>query len=107
MARVLLDECVPKRLARTLTGHTVRTVPQLGWFSRKDQTLLARAQGEFDAIVTVDQNLQFQQRIAPDMPMIIVMQAISNRFADLLPLVPGVLEALTNASPGTVVVVER
>ena len=103
MARVLLDECVPKRLARRLIGHTVRTVPQLGWFSRKDQTLLARAQEDFDAIVTVDQNLQFQQRITPEMPMIVVVMAKTNRFTDLLPLVPGVLQALDDIRPGTVV----
>lgn len=38
--RVLLDECVPKRLGRELTGHTVRTVPQEGWSGKKNGELL-------------------------------------------------------------------
>lgn len=29
--RVLLDECLPKRLKRYLAGHEVETVTQAGW----------------------------------------------------------------------------
>jgi predicted nuclease of predicted toxin-antitoxin system len=105
MARVLLDECVPKRLGPALTGHTVRTVSQLGWFTTKDRTLLARSEGEFDAIVTVDRSLPFQQRLTSQMPMVVVVRAVSNRLADLLPLVPRILEALADIRPGVVVTV--
>ena len=28
---ILLDECVPRPLARYLEGHQVQTVPQAGW----------------------------------------------------------------------------
>ena len=39
--RVLLDECVPKKLGRSLAGHAVRTVPQEGWSGKKNGELLA------------------------------------------------------------------
>ena len=39
--RVLLDECVPRRLGRELVGHDVRTVPQEGWSGKKNGELLA------------------------------------------------------------------
>ena len=39
------------------------TVPQVGWAGIKNGELLSRAQSQFDAFVTVDRNLAFQQNI--------------------------------------------
>ena len=100
--RVLLDECVDRRLARDLTGHEVRTVPQMGWATIKNGELLALAVGQFDAFVTVDRNLAFQQQL-PRFPIaVIVLRALTNRLADLRPLVPELLEKLPNARKGEV-----
>ena len=38
--RILLDECVDRRLAREIVGHEVRTVPQMGWASIRNGDLL-------------------------------------------------------------------
>ena len=46
--RVLLDECLPRRLKRELVGHDARTVPEMGWASKKNGELLALAPIEFD-----------------------------------------------------------
>lgn len=35
--RILLDECLPKRLKRDLVGHEARTVPEMGWASKRVQ----------------------------------------------------------------------
>jgi predicted nuclease of predicted toxin-antitoxin system len=51
--RVLVDECVPRRLKRHLPGHEVRTVPEVGWAGKKNGELLRLAAREFDAFVTV------------------------------------------------------
>jgi predicted nuclease of predicted toxin-antitoxin system len=59
--KILLDECVPARLARSLTGHTVTTVQKRGWSGTKNGELLALAEQEFDAFVTVDRKLATQQ----------------------------------------------
>jgi len=40
--RVLLDECLPKRLKRELVGYEVRTAPEMGWASKRNGELLAR-----------------------------------------------------------------
>jgi len=58
---VLLDECVDRRLAGDIHGHDVKTVPDLGWAALKNGELLARAEHEFEAFVTVDRSLPFQQ----------------------------------------------
>jgi len=62
--RLLLDECVPRPLKRELTGHQVSTVVEMGWSNKRNGELLTlvRAEG-FDAFLTVDQNLTFQQNL--------------------------------------------
>lgn len=59
--RVLLDECVDWRLARDIIGHDVRTARQMGWEAIQNGELLRLASQDFDAFVTVDRNLTFQQ----------------------------------------------
>jgi len=51
--RLLLDECVDRRLARDIHGHDVSTVSELGWAGIRNGELLARSAGRFDVFVTV------------------------------------------------------
>ena len=60
VVRVLLDECVDRRLTGDIHGHDVRTPPDAGWAGLQDGDLLTRAEREFDAFVTTDR-LPFQQ----------------------------------------------
>ena len=55
--RVILDECLPRRLGLELSGHLVSTVPLAGWAGVSNGKLLARIAGNYDAFVTVDKNL--------------------------------------------------
>jgi hypothetical protein len=59
--KVLLDECVDRRFARDLVGHEVTTVQKRGWSGIKNGDLLALAEKEFDAFITVDRKLSIQQ----------------------------------------------
>ena len=59
--RLLLDECVPARLRRSLPSHQVSKVVQEGWSGVKNGKLLALAATGFDAFITVDKNLSYQQ----------------------------------------------
>ena len=98
--RVLLDECVDWRLARDIVGHDVRTARQMGWTTIKNGELLTLASGQFDVFVTVDRNLSFQQDLVSFSIAVIVLQAKTNRLADLRPLVPRLLAALESALSG-------
>ena len=95
--RVLLDECLPRRLKRELAGHEARTVPEMGWASKRNGELLALAVGQFDAFVTADRNLSHQQDLSSFDIAVVVLVARSNRLDDLRPLVPRVLEILPTA----------
>ena len=99
--RVFLDECVDWRLAREITGHDVRTARQMGWTTIKNGALLTLASQHFDIFVTVDRNLSFQQNLDSFSIAVIVLQAKTNRLADLKPLAPALLTAIKSASPGS------
>jgi hypothetical protein len=98
--KVLLDECIDRRLAKDLEGHDVKTVPQMGWSGTKNGTLLTLAEKEFDAFLTVDRNLSFQQNLPKFNIAILILHATSNRLADLKPLAPKILSTLPTLTKG-------
>jgi len=100
--KVLVDECVDWRLLRDLHPYDARTVKQLGWEHVEDGTLLSLAAAEFDAFVTVDKDLPFQQDIASFDIAVIILRARTTRLADLRELFDLLHEALKMARPGTV-----
>ncbi len=98
--KVLLDECIDRRLARDIAGHEVKTVPQMGWATIKNGELLTLAEKDFEVFVTVDRNLSFQQNLPKYNVAVIVLRARSNRLRDLRPLVSKLLELLPTAKRG-------
>ena len=98
--KLLLDECIDRKLAREFIDYEVKTVPQMGWAGIKNGKLLALAEAEFDVFITVDSNLSFQQNLPQFDMAVIVLQAPSNRLADMKPLVPQILAVLSSAARG-------
>ena len=100
--KLLLDECVDWRFSRELTGHDVKTARQMGWTAIQNGELLALASQSFDVFITVDRNLAFQQNLTSLAIAVIVLEAKTNRLADLKKLVPKLLLALQSLPPGHV-----
>ena len=71
--RLLLDEQVPRRLKRSFAGHNVQTVTDVGWNGKSNGELLALARDEFDAFITLDRKLEYQQNITEKDIAIIVL----------------------------------
>ncbi len=84
---------MPGALARLLAGHDVRTVTQMGWTSLSNGALLRQAAPTFDALLTADQNIQFQQNLKALPMAVVVLVAGSNRLESLEPLVRDLLRA--------------
>jgi Domain of unknown function (DUF5615) len=103
--RLLLDECIDRRLAKELVEHEVKTVPQMGWAGIKDGQLLVLAAPEFDVLITVDRNLSFQQNLPQFDIALIVLQSPSNRLADLKPLAPKILAILDKVTKGQATII--
>lgn len=100
--RLLLDECVPKPLKRELPGHEVKTVQDMGWAGIKNGALLKLADGQFVALLTVDQGIEYQQNLSGLSISVVVMVAASNDVDDLRPLLPGVERTLVDLRAGEI-----
>ena len=100
--RVLLDSCVPRKLAREISTHEVQTAPQLGWGALDDGPLLTAMSDGFDAFITVDRSLRHQQNLSSRSFGVIILRAKTNRLLDLLPLVPELRAVLDEIRPGEV-----
>jgi predicted nuclease of predicted toxin-antitoxin system len=99
--RVLLDACVPERFARFVTGHEVMTVRAFfGTTDLDDGPVLDRLTTHFDAFITVDKNLRFQQNLRGRPFRIVLLRTHSNALENLVPLAPAVLVALADMQPG-------
>ena len=97
--RVLIDESLPRALSRLLAGHHVQTVTQMGWTGLSNGELLHQAADSFDAVLTADQNIEFQQNLTALPIAVVVLVAPTNRIESLQPLLPELLRVLAVLQP--------
>lgn len=84
-----------------MPGFEALTVQQKGWSKTKNGALLRLAESAgFDAFLTADQSLQYQQNLSASTLRIIVFAAPSNRMEHIGPLLPRALTALREMVPG-------
>ncbi|WP_316766776.1 DUF5615 family PIN-like protein [Pedobacter frigiditerrae] len=92
---LLLDENLPKRLKEHFLNHEIYTVRDMSWNGVKNGALLKlMIENEFNALITFDKNLQFQQNFAKYTLPIIVLNAKDNTYLTLKEFVPEILIAL-------------
>jgi len=91
-----------ERCERSFRGHEVKTVAEAGWTGVKNGGLLQLAANEFDVLLTVDRNLEYQQNFSGLALAVVVIDAPSNDIEVLRPLMPAVLEAIPKAKRGVV-----
>lgn len=104
--RILLDHCVDWRVARLVEGHEVVTARRMGWDRLQNGDLVLAAEEEgFDAIVTVDKNLRYQQNLQGRRIAIVILQPRLVDFPHLAPLAPALLDALDGIQSGAFVVI--
>jgi hypothetical protein len=100
---ILLDECVDWRFGRLLSNHDVSAVFREGWSGTRNGTLLTLAAAKFDVLLTVDQNLSYQQSIEGLEIAIVVIESHGTRLQDLEPFAANVLSALKQTRMGQVI----
>ncbi len=102
MRRVLLDEQLPRDLARALKGVQADTVHDRHWDGLRNGELLRLAAAEYDVFLSMDKNLPYQQNLADLALGIVLVRAPSNRLQHLLPLAATIVGAIGAVKPGTV-----
>ena len=104
MKRIIIDECLPKKLRTIFEDDEVFTVPQLGLNGYSDYNLLIElARRGIDCFLTIDGNMEYQQVLSRQPFGTIVLRSHSNRFHDLLPLKPLILDALKSCEVGQII----
>jgi hypothetical protein len=103
MRRVLFDEDVPRPLRRELPDLDIMTVVEAGWAGVKNGQLLRLAEPLFDAFLTADRNLPYQQNIDGVSLGIVVLAVGSTKLNDLCGYATAIAEALRTVNSGEVV----
>ncbi len=102
--KLLLDECLPRKLKNHLVGHECCTVPEAGWAGKKNGELLLLAEKSgFESFLTLDQGIEYEQNLKGHEIAIVILTARSSQLSGLLPRVPTVLEVLRSVRAGQLV----
>ena len=103
--KVLFDEDVPAKLARSLPEHEIHTVVSMQWGGIKNgELLLLIERAHFDVFLTGDKNMQTQQRLQGRPFAVLIMSAIN--WPVIRPHTQEISIALGEAQPGTVKMIE-
>jgi hypothetical protein len=102
--RVLLDECLPRKLKGSFPDHECSTAPEAGFAGKKNGALLALAEAAgFDLLLTLDKGIEYEQNLKGRRIAIVIIRAKSNRLADILPHVAACTAAMQTLAPGQLV----
>jgi len=99
--KLLLDECIPRKLKNHLSGHECVTVPEAGWAGKKNGELLFLAeQARFDVFITLDRGVEHEQNFGGRRIALILLRSKTSRLADLAPHVEKILAVVEAIGPG-------
>ena len=101
--KIIIDECLPKKLLQLLSPHTAWTIPQIGLAGKPDSEILsALDQREIDIFITIDGNIEYQQQFSKRKFGTIIIRSATNRFQDLQHLKNELLVAINQVAAGAV-----
>jgi len=93
--KILFDHNLPKRYRQKLPGHEIKTAREMGWEALANGLLLrAAASAGFEAVISADKNLEFQQNLSTLPLPVLVLAVPANTVAALEPTVNIVLDLL-------------
>ena len=97
--KILFDQGTPVPLRQHLTSHVVDTAFERGWSALHNGALLdAAEQAGYELLITTDQNLRYQQRLADRQLALIVL--LSTSWPRIQLRVDTIQEAIANSIPG-------
>jgi hypothetical protein len=87
-------------LRRALSAHSVSTAYEVGWHELDNGELLKAAEQQFDALVTTDKNLRYQQDLKQQRMAILILP--STTWPIIQAYVPEITRAIDELRPGDV-----
>ena len=93
--KILLDECVTKKLKRFLADHEVFTVTEMGWSGLKNGKLMLKCvENDFEILLTIDKNLTFQQNLKRYPLAVVVLNTSTSKIEEIVLYIPKFLERM-------------
>lgn len=87
--KILLDECVTKRLKKYLEGFEVFTVRELGLSGIKNGKLMTYCvENQFDILLTIDKNLMQQQPLDKYSVTVVILNCLTSKIEELITFLP-------------------
>jgi len=106
--KVLLDECVTKKLKSYLKEFEVYTVTEMGWSGVKNGKLMTLCvENGFEVLLTIDKNLAYQQNLDKYKVSIAVFNTITSKIEELKAFVPSFKEQASNLEPHKVYIIDK
>ena len=96
--KILFDECMPQPLRRRLAEFEISTAQEMGWGRVKNGDLLKLAEDKFDAFLTSDQQLKYQQNLKGRKLAILVLS--TNRWPQVKARTQEIIAAVLALKPG-------
>lgn len=104
--KILLDECVTKRLKPYLPGHKVITVTEKRWNGLKNGQLLEKAvEDNFDLLLTIDKNIMYQQKIDNYRIIVAVIDSPSSKIEVIKEFIPRFNEMIASFERGNIYII--
>ncbi len=106
--KILLDECVTRKLKRHLTEFEIATVVEMNWSGLKNGRLLSEAiEEKFDILLIIDKNLEHQQNMDNYEITVVVLDVEKSKIEFLLELLPKFKERMDEYEKGKVYLIEK
>jgi len=106
--KVLLDECITKKLKPYLIDLEVYTVFEMGWSGVKNGKLMSLCMlNHFDVLLTIDKNMMYQQNIDKHPISIVVLNSMTSKLEELKLFIPSFLKQIYHFEKNKVYVIEK
>jgi len=106
--KILLDECVTKRLKSHLSDFEVYTVNEMKWCGVKNGKLMSLCvANQFDVILTIDKNIIHQQNIEKYPLTIVVFNASISKMEELILFIPSFLKQVHHFAKNKAYIIEK
>ena len=106
--KILLDECVTKRLKSHLEEFEVFTVRELGLSGVKNGKLMTYCvENGFDVLLTIDKNLMFQQNLDKYPVTIAVLNCFTSKVEELVTFLPSFKSQINNLQKHQAYIIDK
>jgi len=106
--KILLDECVAKRLKSHLSSFEVHTVNEMGWCGVKNGELMSLCvANQFDIILTIDKNMMRQHNIEKYPITIVVFNASTSKMEELVLFIPSFVRQIHHFAKNQAYIIEK